>query len=146
MKTIDIDIEDIKKKWPAINKVLSIYKSQKDYKRAIQVLDYLIDEIGQSEKHPLSSLVDTIGVLIEDYESRNVPEPDFDPIAQLKYLMAEHSLNQSDLSEIGSQGVVSEILSKKRDLNRRQIIALSKRFNVSPLVFIGAREVDVEAA
>jgi HTH-type transcriptional regulator/antitoxin HigA len=35
--------------------------------------------------------------------------------------MEQHGLKQTDLREIGSQGVVSEILSGKRDLNVRQI-------------------------
>jgi len=51
-------------------------------------------------------------------------------------LMEEHCLKQSDLSEIGSQGVISEILSGKRQLNVRQIKILSKLFKVSPAVFI----------
>ena len=39
----------------------------------------------------------------------------------LNALMMEHDLKQSDLTEIGSQGVVSEILSDRRQLNVRQI-------------------------
>jgi HTH-type transcriptional regulator / antitoxin HigA len=54
----------------------------------------------------------------------------------LRFLMEEHDLTQSDLPEIGSQGVVSEILRGKRELNVRQIRALAKRFHVSPGVFI----------
>ena len=50
--------------------------------------------------------------------------------------MKEHGLKQSDLSEIGSQGVISEILSGKRQLNIRQIKMLSQRFKVSPAVFV----------
>jgi HTH-type transcriptional regulator / antitoxin HigA len=50
--------------------------------------------------------------------------------------MEEHDLKQSDLKELGSQGIVSEILSGQRRLNVRQIKALSKRFNVSPATFI----------
>jgi HTH-type transcriptional regulator/antitoxin HigA len=50
--------------------------------------------------------------------------------------MDEHGLKQGDLSEISSQGVVSEILKGKRELNVRQIKALSRRFNVSPAVFL----------
>jgi HTH-type transcriptional regulator / antitoxin HigA len=50
--------------------------------------------------------------------------------------MEEHSLSQSDLPEIGSQGVVSEILNGKRKLNVRQIQALAKRFKVSPATFL----------
>jgi HTH-type transcriptional regulator/antitoxin HigA len=50
--------------------------------------------------------------------------------------MDEHALTQSDLPEVGSQGVVSEILSGKRSMNVRQAKALAARFNVSPAVFI----------
>jgi HTH-type transcriptional regulator/antitoxin HigA len=52
--------------------------------------------------------------------------------------MKEHGLTQSDLPEIGSQGVVSEILAGARELNVRQIRRLAKRFGVSPAVFVGA--------
>jgi HTH-type transcriptional regulator/antitoxin HigA len=50
--------------------------------------------------------------------------------------MEQHELNQSDLTEIGSQGVVSEILTGKRELNVRQIRLLSDRFGVSPATFL----------
>jgi HTH-type transcriptional regulator/antitoxin HigA len=45
-------------------------------------------------------------------------------------------LKQNDLPEIGSQGVVSEILNGKRELNTRQIQALSRRFGVSSAAFL----------
>jgi HTH-type transcriptional regulator/antitoxin HigA len=54
----------------------------------------------------------------------------------LKYLMEPHGVRQADLAEIGSQGVVSEILSGKRQLNLRQIRALAARFHVLPSVFL----------
>ena len=50
--------------------------------------------------------------------------------------MEEHHLTQNDLREIGTQGVVSEILNGKRKLNLRQIRLLSQRFHVSPEGFI----------
>jgi HTH-type transcriptional regulator/antitoxin HigA len=39
-------------------------------------------------------------------------------------------------NEIGSQGVVSEILNGKRQLNITQIRKLSERFKISPATFI----------
>jgi HTH-type transcriptional regulator/antitoxin HigA len=42
--------------------------------------------------------------------------------------MEAHGLTQSELPEIGSQGIVSEILSVERELNIRQIRRLAKRF------------------
>jgi len=50
--------------------------------------------------------------------------------------LQEHELRQSDLPEIGSQGIVSEVLTGKRELNVRQIMQLAKRFGVSPAVFV----------
>jgi len=45
-------------------------------------------------------------------------------------------IKEADLPEIGSQGVISEILSGKRQLNLRQVKLLSERFKVSPAVFV----------
>ncbi|MEW6669145.1 MAG: helix-turn-helix domain-containing protein [Thermodesulfobacteriota bacterium] len=105
-------------------------------RRLVGLLDSLIDKVGNDESHPLSSLMETIGSLIETYESQNVPDVEGDPVETLKSLMEEHGLKQTDLPEVGSQGVVSEILSGKRQLNVRQIKLLSQRFGVSPSVFI----------
>ncbi|NJM12603.1 MAG: hypothetical protein HC889_12675 [Synechococcaceae cyanobacterium SM1_2_3] len=55
----------------------------------------------------------------------------------LRFLMQEHGLRQSDLPEIGSQGVVSEILNGTQALNTRQIQALAQRFGVDARVFLG---------
>ncbi|EMM71404.1 DNA-binding helix-turn-helix protein [Leptospira weilii str. 2006001855] len=80
--------------------------------------------------------METIGNIIESYEFDHFIEIESDPIEILKSLMEEHGLSQKDMKELGSQGVVSEILNGKRELNVRQIKVLSKRFNVSPAVFI----------
>lgn len=80
--------------------------------------------------------METLETLIESYENQYFPEPASDPVGVLKYLMEEHDLKQDDLSEIGSQGVVSEILNRKRELNIRQVKTLSHRFNVSPAIFL----------
>jgi len=37
-------------------------------------LDKLIDEVGEDESHPLASLMEIIGILIEQYENNHVPE------------------------------------------------------------------------
>jgi len=129
-------IEKIAKFWPDIQPFLSMPHDQKGYDRLVDLLDRLIDEVGNSEDHPLASLMETIGSLIETYESQFIGEMESDPIETLKYLMKEHGLKQSDLTEIGSQGVVSEILSGKRQLNVRQIKTLGERFKVSPAVFV----------
>ena len=121
--------------WSKASEFLSVIETKKQYKQSVKLLDMLIDEIGEDEKHPLSSLIDTIGILIADYEDKHIKEFTNNPIENLKYLMNEQGLTQSDLPEVGSQGVVSEILNGKRELNKNQIKGLSKRFKVSPSVF-----------
>ena len=59
-----------------------------------------------------------------------------DGLMALKYLIKLHGVRQTELKEIGSQGVVSEILSGKRALTLRHIRELAERFNVSPSVFL----------
>lgn len=131
--------KDIKKTvqvWPTVSKVISTIHTEQQYDRAVNILDQLIDEVNKRSSKVKESLIDTLGTLIKDYEDRNIEEPKGDPVGVLKYLLEEHDLTQNDLKEIGSQGVVSEILNRKRQLNLRQIVALSKRFSVSPSVFI----------
>ena len=100
------------------------------------VLDEALDEIGQQEAHPLADLAETLGLFIEAYEDVHVPYSDSSASEIHRTLMEEHALKQSDLPEIGSQGVVSEILSGTRELNVRQITHLAARFGVSPALFI----------
>ncbi len=136
MSIIERELEETLKVWPTASKVLATLESEDQYLRAVKQLDELIDLVSKKPDPIKESLIDTMGTLIKDYEDRYVPEPEGDPIDCLKYLMEEHNLKQTDLNELGSQGVVSEILSRKRGLNIRQIKALSQRFHVSPSVFI----------
>ena len=38
------------------------------------LLDELVDEVGNDESHPLASLMEVIGLLVEKYEDERVPE------------------------------------------------------------------------
>ena len=130
------EIKKTVKVWSTVSTVVSTIHSEKQYNKAVRMLDELIDEVNKKRDTVKESLIDTLGTLIKDYEDRNIEEPHGDPIGIIKYLLEEHDLRQSDLQEIGSQGVVSEILNGKRQLNLKQVVALSKRFSVSPSVFI----------
>lgn len=117
---------------------LGVLHTKTEYARAVAVLDTILDEIGEADTHPLADLAETLALSIEAYEDAHVALPDATGPEILRSLMEEHNLAQSDLSEIGSQGVVSEILSGKRDLNVRQIAHLAARFGISPALFIPA--------
>jgi len=130
------ELEKTKSVWPDIKDFLSVPHDKRHYNKLVRALDELIDEIGENEKHPMLPLMEIIGSLIEIYENDHLPEIHSDPVEVLRSLMKEHKLSQKDFPEIGSQGVVSEILNGKRLLNTRQIRELSIRFNISPAVFI----------
>lgn len=129
-------LENIASVWPQIKNIFSVPHTETEYDNLVSMLDNLIDEVGENEDHPLSSLMESIGNLIETYENKNIPKLSSSPIESLRYLIKEHNLKQSELPEIGSQGVVSEILKGTRNLNIRQIKKLSSKFNISPLIFI----------
>lgn len=125
----------LKKTWPTVEQYLSIHTKQ-DYENAIIVLNHLLDEVGDNKDHPLFGFIEILGIVIENYETEHHDWEDASGVDVLKYLMEEHNLNQTDLSEIGSQGVVSEILNGKRQLNVNQIKKLGERFHVKPAVFL----------
>lgn len=110
--------------------------NEEEYEELVGLLDEITDIVRDDEAHPLAKTMDVIGVLIAEYEYEHFPELEGHPISVLKYFMEEQELKQSDLSELGSQGVVSEILNGRRELNLRQVKALSKRFNVPAAIFI----------
>jgi len=108
------------------------------YARMNELMNQLLEEVGDDEQHELADLLDIISTLVMQYEEEHLkailPQ---EPRDVLKFFMEQHGLRQSDLKkEIGTQGVVSEILAGKRELNTRQIQALAKRFSVSPAVFL----------
>jgi HTH-type transcriptional regulator/antitoxin HigA len=51
-----------------------ITPTEDEYQRLVEMLDKLINEVGENEEHPLASLMEIIGVLIEQYENQNLPE------------------------------------------------------------------------
>jgi hypothetical protein len=68
------------------------------------------------ENHKLAVLLDTVTTLVAEYERGQVVIPKGSPSEVLRFLMAQNNLKQIDLvAEIGSQSVVSSILSKTID-------------------------------
>jgi HTH-type transcriptional regulator/antitoxin HigA len=111
-------------------------RNEREYDAAVARLNALVDEVGDNAKDARYRLIETLSVLIEAYDSEHHRLPDASGVEVLRLLMAEHGLTQRDLPEIGSQGVVSEVLAGRRQLNVRQIQALAARFEVDAGVFI----------
>ncbi len=123
----------MQRSWTQVSDLFKIQNEQ-DYDLAVERLNTLLDEVGTDERHPLYSLLDTLGTVLHAWEEQHHAMPEFGGADVLRFFMEEHNLSQ--LPEVSSQGVVSEVLGGKRELSVRQIRALSKRFGVSPSVFV----------
>lgn len=62
--------------WSSIAETVFVPHTEQEYEHLVELLDSLIDQIGEDETHPLASMMDVIGVLIENYEAEHIPELD----------------------------------------------------------------------
>jgi len=117
-----------------------------EYKNSLKLhstlLKYCMNKSRSVPKDKINEIREFLKLLrffIKGYEEKKYAHlgSEVTGVEILVHLIDDHKLNQSDLkNEIGSQSIVSQILSGKRKLNTKQISALSKRFSVSPAVFI----------
>ena len=70
------EVQTAQEAWPMLAPVVFVPHAESEYQRLVAVLDDLIDVVGENENHPLASLMEVIGVLIEKYEDEYVPELD----------------------------------------------------------------------
>ncbi len=106
-----------------------------EYERIEEIFNNLFKENRSPEEDKLFNL---LANLLEDYERRALPPLEkFSPLETLKFLMAENNLRQADLADIfGTQSVVSEVLSGKREITKNQAKALAQKFSLRLEAFV----------
>ena len=122
--------------WGFVAPLLQPARNAKEYALLVEALDAAIDAGGADEKHPLARLVEYLGDLVAEYEAKDKVSAAATGADALRYLMQCDGLRQVDLPELGSQGMVSELLSGRRGFNARQVKALAERFGVSAALFL----------
>ena len=119
-----------------VSSLIHIPQNDEEYEEMTDILFKLVREVGENKDHPLFPAMELLTLSIEHYDNEHFQIAEADGVSILKHFMEEFDLKQKDLkNELGTQGVVSEILHGKRKLNRNQIEKLSERFHVSPAVF-----------
>lgn len=76
-REIDISTAQIEKAfeaWPQVESTLRVPHNDRGYRKLVKLLDRLIDGVGENEDHPLASMMEVLGVLIEKYEDEKVAE------------------------------------------------------------------------
>jgi len=108
--------------------------SERQHREYLSVLDKLASKDNPTDEE--EKYAEVLMALIEAYEEEHHSIPDASPVDVLRTLMDANDLRQKDLASIfGSESIVSEVLHRKRGLNKSHIEKLSKRFNISPAVF-----------
>ena len=67
-------IEQAFQAWPQVEPALRVPHNEREYRQQVKLMDRLVDEVGENENHPLASMMEVLGVLIEKYEDEHVAE------------------------------------------------------------------------
>src|ERR1700719_991146 len=108
--------------------------SERQHKEYLACLDKLASKHNPTNEE--EKYAEVLMALMAAYEEDHHSITDASAVEVVRTLLDANDLRQKDLVPIfGSESIVSEVLHKKRDLNRAHIEKLSKRFNISPAVF-----------
>ena len=113
----------------------SVIRSEKENERYLAMLEEL-DQKGKLTSAE-QRLAELLTLLIENFEEKAYALKPAKPTDVLNELIEANSLRQKDLVGVfGTPSIVSEVLNGKRGLTIEHIKKLSRRFHVSPEVFL----------
>jgi HTH-type transcriptional regulator/antitoxin HigA len=113
-----------------------VIRTEKENESALELISDLIAK-GEDLTPEEREILDLMVVLVERFEAEAYPIADASPVDVLRELLESNGLKQKDLvPDVGSRGVVSEILSGKRGISKKQAKVLAERFGVSPALFV----------
>jgi len=136
--TASLDLKVLQQTWVAFDRLAHLrpIRTEEEYDRTIALLNHLLDVVGEQEEHELSGLLDLVGELVSDYDTRHFAIEASEPKEVLRYLMEVRGLKQSDLAEIVPQSNLSAILAGRRKISATLAGKLAKYFSISATVFI----------
>ncbi|MGC1373254.1 MAG: helix-turn-helix domain-containing protein [Candidatus Sulfotelmatobacter sp.] len=118
------------------NTLPSVIRSEAENERHIARLEEL-DRKGTRMSAAERRMAELLTLLIEDFEEKHYALKAASPLNVLNELMLANNLKQKDLLDVfGTPSIVSEVIHGKRQLTTEHIRRLSRRFQVSPEVFI----------
>ncbi|ALB42220.1 MULTISPECIES: type II toxin-antitoxin system HigA family antitoxin [unclassified Anabaena] len=112
-----------------------VITTEAEYDQALETVEKLMAD--QQRTPEQTAILQLLVTLIEEFETKYYPIEQSSPHAMLEHLMDARGIKQSDLvGIIGSKGVVSEVVNRKRAISKAQAKALGELFNVSLALFI----------
>ena len=110
--------------------------TEADYDRTVKMMNALLDEAGDDEDHPLSSLLELTSDLVSRYEQENHSIEAANPKDALRFLMESRGLRQEDLASVVPQSNLSAILAGKRKISAAMAGKLGGFFGISSAIFV----------
>jgi HTH-type transcriptional regulator/antitoxin HigA len=118
------------------NTLPAVIRTETENERHVAMLEEL-DRKGRRMSAAERRMAELLTLLIEDFEEKHYALAAAGPVGVLNELMMSNNLKQKDMLDVfGTPSIVSEVLHGKRQLTTEHIRRLSRRFQVSPEIFI----------
>lgn len=115
--------------------------NQAEFEEATRLIDELVDAdliADPVERKKALAILEAISILASEYEKKHFPLPKPNAIEAIKERMAQLKLTQKDLAPLfGGENRVSEVLSGKRNITVKMIVALHKHLNIPTDTLLG---------
>jgi HTH-type transcriptional regulator/antitoxin HigA len=110
--------------------------SESELDHATALVNELLDRDGLDSAE--EDYLDVLSDLIERYEDKHHPIEDVSADEMLAFLIEQKGVTQAEAARGAgiAQSTISEVISGKRQLTRKQIEKLASYFHVSPAVFL----------
>jgi HTH-type transcriptional regulator/antitoxin HigA len=114
---------------------VKVIKTESEYAAALARVEKLMDAKPGT---PQGDALEILSLLVHDYEERVFPIDRPDPVAAIRFRMAQQGLTNNDLVPyLGSRSRVSEVLSGRRSLSLKMIRALVRGLRIPAEVLLG---------
>ncbi len=70
----NLDVSKTAAAWSPLAGKIYVPHLDEEYQQLVELLDSMIDDVGEDGSHPFASLMEIVGVLFEKYEDEHVPE------------------------------------------------------------------------
>jgi len=103
-------------------------KNEGDYLNTMKIIETLLDcEPGSKEENAL----EVLSILADEYEKKNYPIADPDPIEYIKYCIEHTTISIKDLTKyMGGTNRLSDILNRKKPLTLKMIKNLYNHLHI----------------
>jgi len=117
--------------------VVKAIETEEEYDHIVAAVEQLIGKGEERLSPEESALLETLAILVQAYDDRHHPLASVAPNEMLAYLMESSGRTAKDLLPVlGTRGRVSEVLSGKRSISKKQAKKLASVFKVTADLFI----------